>query len=184
MLETSLLEARDVPCWGSIRGQSLGKTASSGSSAFQGCSLGPRRTAGFPGQWWWRHLEAFTWWQLCLGLACQVGCSLPRLGSSARRFLPRIPKIHSIIVTHSKSHCSYFNWAQSLHSCPALCDPLDCSPPGSSVHGIVQARTLEWGAMPSSRVSSWPRDRIWASTIFCITGGFFTCWATRDRSSL
>ena len=39
--------------------------------------------------------------------------------------------------------------------CPTLCDPADCSPPGSSVHGILQSRTLEWLAMPSSRISSW-----------------------------
>ena len=39
-----------------------------------------------------------------------------------------------------------------------LCDPVDCSPPGSSVHGILQARILEWVAMPSSRRSSRPRD--------------------------
>ena len=39
--------------------------------------------------------------------------------------------------------------AKSLHSCPTLCDPIDGSPPGSSVHGIFQARVLEWGAMPS-----------------------------------
>ena len=45
-------------------------------------------------------------------------------------------------------------------SCPALCDPLDCSPPGSSVHGIFQARIPEWVAMPSSRGSSQHRDRI------------------------
>ena len=44
-------------------------------------------------------------------------------------------------------------------SCPALCDPMDCSPPGSSVHGILQARILEWVAMPSSRESSPHRDR-------------------------
>ena len=43
--------------------------------------------------------------------------------------------------------------------CPALCDPMDCSPPASSVHGILQARTLECVAMPSSRGSSWPKDR-------------------------
>ena len=42
----------------------------------------------------------------------------------------------------------------SIHSCPALCDPMDSSPPGSSVHGISQARILEWVAMPSSRGSS------------------------------
>ena len=45
------------------------------------------------------------------------------------------------------------------HSCPALCDPMDCSPPGSSVPGIVQARILEWVAIPFSRGSSWPRDQ-------------------------
>ena len=52
-----------------------------------------------------------------------------------------------------------------------LCDPMDCSLPGSSVHGILQARILEWVAMPSSRVSFWPWDRIWVSYI---AGGFFT----------
>ena len=44
-------------------------------------------------------------------------------------------------------------------SCPTLCNPMACSPPGSSVHGIIQARILEWVAMPFSRGSSWPR--IW-----------------------
>ena len=52
-----------------------------------------------------------------------------------------------------------------------LCDPMDCGPPGSSVHGVLQARTLERVAMPSSRGSSWPRNRTHVS---CITGGFFT----------
>ena len=44
-------------------------------------------------------------------------------------------------------------------SCPTLCDPMDCSPPGPSVHGILQARILEWVAMPSSRGSSRPKDQ-------------------------
>ena len=43
------------------------------------------------------------------------------------------------------------------HSCPTLCNPIDCSPPGSSVHGILQVRILEWVALSSSRVSSQPR---------------------------
>ena len=43
-------------------------------------------------------------------------------------------------------------------SCRTLCNPVDCSPPGSSVHGILQARILEWVAMPSSKGSSQPRD--------------------------
>ena len=57
-----------------------------------------------------------------------------------------------------------------LQSCPTLCDPMDRSPTGSSVHGILQARILEWVAMPSSRGSSQSRDWICES---CIAGGFF-----------
>ena len=62
-------------------------------------------------------------------------------------------------------------------SCPTLCDPMDCSPPGSSVHGILQARILEWVAIPFSRGSSWPRDQTWVS---CTAGRFFTVWVTRE----
>ena len=50
-------------------------------------------------------------------------------------------------------------------SCPTLCDPADCSPPGSSVHGIFQARILEWVAVSSSRGSSQPRDQTCVSCI-------------------
>ena len=51
---------------------------------------------------------------------------------------------------------------------------MDCSPPGSSIHGTLQARTLEWVSFPSSRGSSWPRDRI---QISCIAGRLFSVWA-------
>ena len=61
--------------------------------------------------------------------------------------------------------------------CVTLWDPMDCNLPGSSVHGILQARILEWVAMPSSRGSSWPRD--WTQ-VCCIAGGVFTVWATRE----
>ena len=61
-----------------------------------------------------------------------------------------------------------------LQSCLTLYDPMDCSPPVSSVHGILQARILEWTAIPFSRGSSWPRDWTWVS---CIAGRFFTIWA-------
>ena len=53
-------------------------------------------------------------------------------------------------------------------SCPTLCNPNDCSPPGSSVHGIFQARILEWVAIFYSRGSSWPRDQTRVSGISCI----------------
>ena len=49
--------------------------------------------------------------------------------------------------------------AKSLQLCPTLCNPMGCSPPGSSVLGILQARVLQWVAMPSSRESSQARDR-------------------------
>ena len=60
---------------------------------------------------------------------------------------------------------------------PTLCDPADRSPPGSSVHGALQARILGWAAMPSSRGSSQPRDQTQVSHI---AGGLFTIWATRE----
>ena len=62
--------------------------------------------------------------------------------------------------------------------CPTLCDPVDCSPPGSSMHGILQARILEWVAMPSSRGSSPPKDQ---TSVSHIEGRFFT---TEPQGSL
>ena len=46
--------------------------------------------------------------------------------------------------------------SEVAQSCPTLCDPVDCSPPGSSIHGILQAQILEWGAIAFSRGSSRP----------------------------
>ena len=62
-------------------------------------------------------------------------------------------------------------------SCLTLCDPMDYSPPGSSVHGVLQVRILRWAAIPFSKGSSWPKDGTWVS---CIAGGLFTIWATRS----
>ena len=67
--------------------------------------------------------------------------------------------------------------AESLHSvcvsqlCPILFDPMDCSPPGSSLHGIFRARMLEWIAISFSRGSFRPRDQ---TQVSCIAGRFFT----------
>ena len=58
--------------------------------------------------------------------------------------------------------------AKLLQSCLTLCDPTDCSPPCSSVSGILQARILEWVAMPSSRGSSQSGDQTHFSYISCI----------------
>ena len=66
---------------------------------------------------------------------------------------------------HLLSLCVY---AKSLQSCLTLCNLMDCSPPSSSVHGILQSRTLKWVTMPFSRESSQPRDWTRISYIFCI----------------
>ena len=59
-------------------------------------------------------------------------------------------------------------------SCPTLCDPMDYSPPDFSVQGILQARILEWGAIPFSRGYSRPRDQTHVSCVSGIAGRFFT----------
>ena len=62
-------------------------------------------------------------------------------------------------------------------SCPTLCNPMNCSLPGFTVHGILQERILEWVAISSSRGSSWPRDR---TQVSFIAGRFFTVSDTRQ----
>ena len=69
-------------------------------------------------------------------------------------------------------------WCVCAQLCPALCDPMDCSPPGSSVHEVLQARVLEWVAISSSRGSSWPRNQTWGSCISCIGRRILYNWAT------
>ena len=67
-----------------------------------------------------------------------------------------------------------------VQSCPAFCNPVDCSLPGSSIHGTLQARILEQVAILFSRESSLPRD--WTRSSH-IAGRFFTAWATRESHS-
>ena len=72
-------------------------------------------------------------------------------------------------------------WGFSLKVVSDTCNAVDCSPPGSSVHGIFQARILERVAISFSRGSSQPRDWTWVS---CTAGRFFTDWAAREFPSL
>ena len=79
----------------------------------------------------------------------------------------------------------FFNLSESesevTQSCPTLCNPMDCSLPGFSIHGIFQATVPEWVAISFSRVSSQPRDQTWVSHI---AGRCFTLWATREALNL
>ena len=119
----------------------------------------------------------FAWmkvWKMVCGLS-------PRLiGTLASRFLT-LPSSHPLWVLCCLNECSDFIWikyecskneyvccAKSLQSCLILCNSMGCSPPGSSVHGILWARILEWVAMPSSRIPSQPRDWIHISYISCL----------------
>ena len=69
---------------------------------------------------------------------------------------------------------------ESLQVCLTLCDPMNCSLPGSSVHGILQSRILDWVAMPTSRGSSQPRDQTHISCVSCFADGVFTVNTTRE----
>ena len=98
-----------------------------------------------------------------------------------------LTEFHRILLTESH-HNQAITWlcllfsissctsvsAKLLQSCLTLCDHMDSSPPGSSVHGILLARILEWVAMPSSRGSSCPQDRTWVFMSIALVGGFFT----------
>ena len=85
------------------------------------------------------------WWAAVHGVT-QSRTQLKRLSSSSS-------SIKSHPFSKNKSVCLV------AQSCPTLSNPVDCSPPGSSVHEILQARILEWVAISFSRGSSWPRDR-------------------------
>ena len=97
-----------------------------------------------------------------MGSPC-TQCRTPCLGSTMWGSDPLILRETSAIVcVHTKS----------LHSCMTLCNSMDCSPPGSSVHEIFQARILEWVAIPSSRGSFPPRDWTHISYVFCIGSNY------------
>ena len=99
-------------------------------------------------------------------------------------------KIHFPLLSHQRVHFStiflestgywYFSISEVTQSCPTLGNSMDCSPPGSSVHGILQARILEWVAISFSRGSSWPRDQ---TQVSFIAGRRFNLWATREALS-
>ena len=119
--------------------------------------------------------------------ACSVGDlgSIPGLGRSPGEGkgcplqYPGLENPMDWIVhgaTKSRTWLSKFHF-HSLSHVWLFCNPMDCSPPASSVHGISQVRILEWVVICFSRGSSQPRD--WTH-ISCISGGFFYYWATRE----
>ena len=91
-----------------------------------------------------------------------------------RNYYTKWSKPDREIQTQISERC--WKWSE-VKLCPTLCDPMDCSLLGSSIHGIFQARVLEWVAIYFSRGSSWPRD---GTCVSRIVGRHFTVWATRE----
>ena len=73
----------------------------------------------------------------------------------------------SLVVSYKTRHTLSMCVCSDTQLCPTLCSPMDCSPPGSSVHGISWTRILEWEAIPSSRGSSRARDGTHVSYVSC-----------------
>ena len=100
---------------------------------------------------------------------------------SLRYLLPGLrfssPEVCAPIYLWVFAHSVPFTKVLVTQSCLILCDSMDCSSPGFSVHGIFQARILEWAAIFFSRGSSQSRDQTWASFI---PDRYFTIWATRE----
>ena len=114
-----------------------------------------------------------------LMLVLQMISEIPPVVNSNMRlgiFLFLFKVEHALVELHH-----YALKVKVAQSCLILCDPMDCSLPASSVHGILQARILEWIAIPFFRGSSWSRDQ---TQISCIAGKFFTIWATREAPSI
>ena len=143
--------------------------------------------------WRWVSQPQHCWHlgQIILGFPkCRLFWSVPDLSlreaiATPKLWQPRVPwgskPPHLTYMTSYKAvmmicylrtgWCVHYKLFQSRLT---LCDPMDYTPPGSSVHGILQARTPEWVATPCSRGSSWPKDRTCISCNSCIAGGFFT----------
>ena len=112
------------------------------------------------------------WWAAFYGVA-QSRTRLKRLSSRSSSMPVWEQEVYGKLLLYF-----HFEWVSEVtQSCPTLCDPLDCSPPGSLVHGIFQAWILEWGAISFSRGSSQPRD--WTQ-VSRVVGRCFTVWATRE----
>ena len=108
-----------------------------------------------------------TWYQCPSLKALIVGIVIYKACQIYSTYLANVSL--SLILTWILCVC-----AKSLHLCPTLSYPMDCSPPGSSVHEILQTRILEWVAMASSSRSSQPRDWTHLSCGSCTAGKFFT----------
>ena len=103
------------------------------------------------------------------GYPLQCSCLENSMGRGARQATVHgVTKGRTWLSDWSNQIWCMHLWSESLQLCPILCHSVDCSPPGSSVFGILQARIVAWVSMPSSRGSSWRRDWTSVSHVSCI----------------
>ena len=122
-----------------------------------------------PTRWTWVWASSGSWWWTGKpGVLQSMGCGVRHDWGTELTELSYLPCVVVLIC----------------FPCVQLCEPVDCSPPGSSVHGILHGRILEWVAMPSSKESSPPKDPIWVSYISCIADRFFTAESLGKSSYL
>ena len=102
-------------------------------------------------------------------------------------FCPVLPKSGSTggegggcVRACARAHAHMYACVLSRSVMSSLCDPMDCSPPGSAVHGTVQARIPQWVAISFSRGSSWPRVLTCVSCVFCIDRWTLYHWTTGE----
>ena len=164
--------------WEGFPGSSVGKESACNAedpSSIPGLGRSPGEGNGYPLQY--SGLEN--------SMDCLVhGLTKSRTWLSDFHFIRRLWGMYELgfakpleqLLAHGKN-----NLMLVAQFCPALCTSVDQGSPGSSFHGILQARTLEWIAIPCFRGSSWPRDR---TRVACIASRFFTLWATREAQEL
>ena len=182
-------------------GHLLRRTSSSEKTLMLGKIEGRRRRGwqrmrcldASPTQWTWVCASSRRWWRTGKpGVLPSMGSQIvghdwateQQSGVSSFHFLRNFHIIfHSGCNNlHSHQQCTKVKVKVLVtQSCPTLCEPVNCSPPGSSVYGILQARILEWVAIPVPfpffRRYSWPRDQIQVS---CIAGRSLTIWAYKE----
>ena len=136
-------------------------------------------------QWLEHRLGLLWWWMVCLGneprLFCHFwGCTI--LGDLAAWLFASLSYVSPFITTRQWSmkgiHSRGGIYMYTCSVTSGLCDPMDYSPPGFSVHRILQARILEWTAISSSRESSWHRDGTLISCISCIGRRILYHWVS------
>ena len=124
----------------------------------------------------WLSLDSHPGWSWVPQCGVVAGTLYTGVSCSLDSFL--LLTIQLVLVGTSLLQAGHeVKWSEVAQSCPTLCNPVDCSLPGSSIHGILQVRILEWVAISFSRGSSRPRDRTWVSHI---AGRRFNLWATRE----